>query len=125
MVPMRTDETVITPAIEVTNLPIADSSEATSRPTSLVPADILPLVTIDPEPEIEVQLVAGIGRAEMPGGSIADSFASAYVVRAEHGFAPIMRGAHYGGAARTVSFNRTLSASPVAHIQASGVIRGP
>ncbi len=51
----------------------------TAPPTSLLPPDLAPQVVVDDSPLQEVWLVDGIGRAEMPGGSIASSFQSHYV----------------------------------------------
>ena len=78
MVPIRdeTPQPVQLVAMLATEVPSG------APPTSLLPPDLVPdvapNVTIDESPQ-EVWLVEGIGRAEMPGGSIASSFQSPYV----------------------------------------------
>lgn len=90
MVPIRDQER---PALAATD--DAPWSPGTESPTPLVPPDAVPLVTVDAPEEAEVQLVDGIGVAQMPGGSIASSFSSPYVVRADGSGEPWRPGSYW------------------------------
>ena len=67
---------------ESLSAPPLDTTTSGTIPTSLLPPDFTPQVVVDDSPP-EALLLEGIGRSEMPGGSIAASFASPHVARAE------------------------------------------